>query len=65
MGGRTREALQQFQRDLGLSKTGKVDDATKAALQQSSAVTAQVQEPAADTSTANTPAAPPEADSND
>ena len=65
MGSRTRDALQQFQRDLGLSKTGKIDDATKAALRQSSAGTTQVQEPAADTSAADTPAAPPEADSND
>ena len=65
MGNQTRDALQQFQRDLGLSKTGNIDDATKAALQQSSAGTTQVQEPEVDTSVADTPSAPPEADSND
>ena len=65
MGGRTRDALQQFQRDLGLSKTGKIDDATKTALQQSSAGTTPGQEPEADTPTTDTPAAPPEVDSSE
>ena len=61
MGSRTRDALQQFQRDLGLPKTGKIDDATKATLLQSSAGTTQVQGPEADPSTADTADAPPEA----
>ncbi len=65
MGGRTRDALQQFQRDLGLSETGKIDDRTKAALQQSSAGTTRGQEPEADTPTADRPDAPPESETTE